>query len=154
MRCTHGVELGGCADEVCLKQEGVNRAAARRAHDSGEALAEAQRELVEIGGRYREAGVTLEILGAGTTGYGELLLNKAFKTEYHVVETVAHARAVEKYVKDATFILDIGGQDMKAIWLDNGIITNILLNESCSSRCGSLLQLFAPSPTIPGCPFA
>ena len=66
------------------------------------------------------------------------------------METVAHARAAEKYVKDATFILDIGGQDMKAIWLDHGIITNILVNEACSSGLrffpGELCRL----PAYPG----
>ena len=66
-----------------------------------------------------------------------------------MVETVAHARAARKYVEDATFILDIGGQDMKAIWLDNGIITNIVLNEACSSGCGSFLENFASSLHIP-----
>lgn len=87
--------------------------------------------------RYRKEGLRLHILAAGTTGYGEQLFANAFQAEYHTVETVAHARAAEKYVKDATFILDIGGQDMKAIWLENGIITNILVNEACSSGCGS-----------------
>ena len=111
------------------------------APNEGEPLAVARKALAAMGKRYSQAGARLEILGAGTTGYGELLFNKAFKTEYHVVETVAHARAVEKYVKDASFILDIGGQDMKAIWLDNGIITNILVNEACSSGCGSFLKI-------------
>ena len=61
----------------------------------------------------------------------------------------AHARAAGKYVKDASFILDIGGQDMKAIWLDHGIITNIVLNEACSSGCGSFLENFASTLHIP-----
>ena len=99
--------------------------------------------------RYRKAGSRLHIIAAGTTGYGEQLFAKAFRAEYHTVETVAHARAAEKYVKDASFILDIGGQDMKAIWLENGIITNILVNEACSSGCGSFLENFASSLHIP-----
>ena len=70
--------------------------------------------------QYKKAGASLHILAAGTTGYGEMLFARAFQAEYHTVETVAHARASEKYVKDATFILDIGGQDMKAMWLDRG----------------------------------
>ena len=99
--------------------------------------------------RYRKAGSRLHIIAAGTTGYGEQLFAKAFRAEYHTVETVAHARAAEKYVKDASFILDIGGQDMKAIWLENGIIANILVNEACSSGCGSFLENFASSLHIP-----
>lgn len=56
---------------------------------------------------------------------------------------------MQKYVSDATFILDIGGQDMKAIWMDNGVITNILVNEACSSGCGSFLENFASTLQIP-----
>ena len=63
--------------------------------------------------RYEEAGAELEILSAGTTGYGEMLFSKAFEIPCHTVETVAHARASEKYVKDASFILDIGGFNFK-----------------------------------------
>ena len=78
-----------------------------------------------------------------------MLFAKAYGAEYHTVETVAHARAAKKYVQDATFLLDIGGQDMKAMWLDNGIITNIVVNEACSSGCGSFLENFAASLGIP-----
>ena len=50
---------------------------------------------------------------------------------------------------DITFLLDIGGQDMKAIWLDRGVITNIVVNEACSSGCGSFLENFAATLHIP-----
>ncbi len=53
-------------------------------------------------------------------------------------------RAAAKYTPDATFLLDIGGQDMKAIWLDNGVITNIVVNEACSSGCGSFWKILHP----------
>ena len=112
-------------------------------NNKGDPLIVARDALIQMRDRYREAGAELEILGAGTTGYGELLFNRAFRTEHHVVETVAHARAADDYVRDASFILDIGGQDMKAIWLDGGIITNIVVNEACSSGCGSFLENFA-----------
>ena len=149
VRAYLGIDSGSTTTKFVLMDEKEQILDSFYAPNEGEPLAVARRALVAIGDRYRNAGVTLEILGAGTTGYGELLFNKAFKTEYHVVETVAHARAVEKYVKDATFILDIGGQDMKAIWLDKGIITNILVNEACSSGCGSFLENFAASLRIP-----
>ena len=119
------------------------------APNEGEPLEVAKRALIKIRDQYRQAGAKLKILAAGTTGYGEMLFAKAFQAEYHTVETVAHARAAGKYVKDATFILDIGGQDMKAMWLDKGIITNILVNEACSSGCGSFLENFAASLNIP-----
>ncbi len=93
--------------------------------------------------------MNLDIQAVGTTGYGEVLFAEAFGAECRVVETVAHSKAVEKYVDDATFILDIGGQDMKAIWIDHGIITNIVVNEACSSGCGSFLESFASNLGIP-----
>ena len=85
----------------------------------------------------------------GTTGYGELLFAKALHADHHVVETVAHAQAAMKYVPDVSFILDIGGQDMKAIWIDGRVITDIVVNEACSSGCGSFLENFASTLRIP-----
>lgn len=119
------------------------------APNEGNPLDVAKKALISLRNSYREAGVGLDIIAVGTTGYGELLFAEAFGAECHVVETVSHARAAEKYVDDATFILDIGGQDMKAIWLDSGIITNIVVNEACSSGCGSFLENFAASLHIP-----
>lgn len=119
------------------------------ASNQGDPLTVAKNALITMRNRFRDAGVNLDILGCGSTGYGELLFSKAFSTEYHVVETVAHARAAFQYMPDITFLLDIGGQDMKAIWLDHGIITNILVNEACSSGCGSFLENFASTLKIP-----
>ena len=149
VRAYLGIDSGSTTTKFVLIDEEENLLDSFYAPNQGEPLKVAKKALIEVRDKYRQAGARLEILGAGTTGYGELLFSKAFKTEYHVVETVAHARAVEKYINDATFILDIGGQDMKAIWLDKGIITNILVNEACSSGCGSFLENFASSLRIP-----
>ena len=89
------------------------------------------------------------MLGLGTTGYGEQMLSAAFHADYHTVETVAHARGCRRFFPDATFLLDIGGQDMKAIWLKDGVVTNIMLNEACSSGCGSFLENFASTLGMP-----
>lgn len=144
-----GIDSGSTTTKFVLMDEKENILDSFYAPNEGEPLLVAKKALIQVRDRYRKEGVNLQIMGTGTTGYGELLFYKAFKAEYHVVETVAHARAVEKYVKDATFILDIGGQDMKAIWLDHGIITNILVNEACSSGCGSFLENFASTLHIP-----
>ncbi|MBQ9003854.1 MAG: activase, partial [Eggerthellaceae bacterium] len=113
------------------------------ASNEGEPLDIAKAALGVLDARWRAAGVNLDIQGVATTGYGELLFARAFHADCHVVETVAHALAAAAYVDDATFILDIGGQDMKAIWIDDGIVTDILVNEACSSGCGSFLESFA-----------
>ena len=144
-----GIDSGSTTTKFVLMDDNEELLGSFYAPNAGEPLKVAKRALIEIRDRYRRAGATLHILAAGTTGYGEMLFAKAFQAEYHTVETVAHARAAKKYVADATFILDIGGQDMKAMWLDKGIITNILVNEACSSGCGSFLENFASSLGIP-----
>ncbi|MCD8221469.1 MAG: acyl-CoA dehydratase activase [Clostridiales bacterium] len=149
VRAYLGVDSGSTTTKFVLIDENENLLDSFYAPNRGEPLQVAKDALIAMRDRYRAAGADLQILAMGTTGYGELLFAKAFHAQCHTVETVAHARAAEKYVKNATFILDIGGQDMKAIWLDHGIITNILVNEACSSGCGSFLENFAASLQIP-----
>ena len=78
-----------------------------------------------------------------TTGYGEELVKNAFRCDYGLVETVAHFTAAKYFMPDVDFIIDIGGQDMKCFKIEDGAISNIFLNEACSSGCGSFLQTFA-----------
>ncbi len=85
---------------------------------------------------------SLKIVGATSTGYGEELIKTAFGLDRGVVETIAHYKAGHEFDPEASFILDIGGQDMKAIFIDKGVINRIELNESCSSGCGSFIQTF------------
>jgi len=85
----------------------------------------------------------LNVASVTTTGYGEELAQHAFHTDYGVVETVAHFTAAKHFLPDVDFIIDIGGQDMKCFKIDQGAISDIFLNEACSSGCGSFLQTFA-----------
>ena len=85
----------------------------------------------------------LHVASVTTTGYGEDLAKNAFHADYGVVETVAHFTAARHFMPNVDFIIDIGGQDMKCFKIENGAISNIFLNEACSSGCGSFLQTFA-----------
>ena len=85
------------------------------------------------------------IAKAGVTGYGEALIKAALKVDIGEVETIAHYTAAKAYEPDVDFILDIGGQDMKAITIRDNVIQNISLNEACSAGCGSFLETFAKS---------
>jgi predicted CoA-substrate-specific enzyme activase len=85
----------------------------------------------------------LVIVSVTTTGYGEELARNAFRCDYGLVETVAHFTAAKHFMPNVDFIIDIGGQDMKCFKIEDGAISNIFLNEACSSGCGSFLQTFA-----------
>ena len=80
------------------------------------------------------------IAHATVTGYGEDLLRAGLGIDSGVVETLAHVRAAQQFQPDLTFLLDIGGQDMKAIWVRDGRVANAVLNEACSSGCGSFIE--------------
>ncbi|MBR3539304.1 MAG: 2-hydroxyacyl-CoA dehydratase, partial [Eubacterium sp.] len=88
---------------------------------------------------------TAKIAGSCSTGYGEALLQSAMNLDYGEVETVAHYTAAAFFDPDVDTILDIGGQDMKCIKIRNGVVDNVMLNESCSSGCGSFIETFARS---------
>ena len=80
-----------------------------------------------------------------TTGYGEALLIEALKADSGEIETVAHLRGARAFLPGVEFILDIGGQDMKCLRVRDGVIEHIMLNEACSSGCGSFIESFAVS---------
>ncbi len=140
-----GIDSGSTTTKFALVSEDGTLVDSFYASNEGEPLDIARDALAALAARYREAGVNLEFLGCGTTGYGEMLFHTALHADTHMVETVAHAYAAMQTEPNASFILDIGGQDMKAIWIDEGVVTDILVNEACSSGCGSFLENFAHS---------
>ncbi len=92
---------------------------------------------------YRLCGERVKIRGSAVTGYGEDLIKNAFSCDLGLVETVAHYRAAAHFNPDVDFIIDIGGQDMKCFKIRNGAVDSIMLNEACSSGCGSFIETFA-----------
>lgn len=91
---------------------------------------------------------------ATVTGYGEALLLQALRVDSGEIETVAHLRGAQELLPQVDFILDIGGQDMKCLRIRNGAIDSIMLNEACSSGCGSFIESFAAGLGIPIANFA
>lgn len=138
-----GIDSGSTTTKLALVSEEGRLLHSFYANNEGKPLEVACDALQAMYRAFDEAGIELEVLGLGTCGYGEELLATAFSADVHTVETVAHALATTRAVPDATFLLDIGGQDMKAIWLENGVVTNVVVNEACSSGCGSFLESFA-----------
>ncbi|MBR6713689.1 MAG: 2-hydroxyacyl-CoA dehydratase [Selenomonadaceae bacterium] len=92
---------------------------------------------------YSKLPPTAKIAGVFTTGYGEAIVKAALHADGSEVETFAHLTAAQEFCPNVSFVLDIGGQDMKCFFVKNGTIGNITLNEACSAGCGSFIQNFA-----------
>ncbi|HUX38330.1 MAG TPA: BadF/BadG/BcrA/BcrD ATPase family protein, partial [Rectinemataceae bacterium] len=98
-----------------------------------------------LGALYAAMPEASRVANSCATGYGEGLVRAAFGVDEGEVETVVHCLAASRLAPDVDAVLDIGGQDMKFLKIEEGVISSILLNEACSSGCGSFLETFAKS---------
>jgi predicted CoA-substrate-specific enzyme activase len=94
---------------------------------------------------YSKLNDNIQIVNSAVTGYGEHLIKAALKIDIGEIETVAHYKAADFFLPGVEFVLDIGGQDMKSLRINDGVIDSIMLNEACSSGCGSFIETFAKS---------
>ncbi len=108
----------------------------------------------ELRGAVESAGATLEILGVGTTGYAKDVLRDVLAADAALVETVAHTESAVKYYTDPHVIVDVGGQDIKLIVLNEGRVKDFKLNTQCSAGNGYFLQSTAETFGIPVKEFA
>jgi len=143
-----GIDAGSTTTKFVAIDENKEVVYSFYKNNLGKPIDTAKDGLLEFENYYKNKGVEIEIKGLGTTGYGEILFAKAFGADFHIVETIAHKAAAHFYEPDVSFILDLGGQDMKAIFINNGIITNIALNEACSAGCGSFIESYSKSLNI------
>ncbi|HSW38171.1 MAG TPA: acyl-CoA dehydratase activase, partial [Acidobacteriota bacterium] len=141
--CCLGIDSGSTTTKIVLiSDDGSLRYHFYRGNN-GSPLNTVIEGLSELSARLNASGKTIRIAGAAVTGYGEELIKSALGIEYSLVETVAHFIAARRMEPEVSFILDIGGQDIKAIFVRNGVICNIEINEACSSGCGSFIENFA-----------
>ncbi|MDE5754440.1 MAG: acyl-CoA dehydratase activase [Oscillospiraceae bacterium] len=108
--------------------------------NEGQPLDKIASKLKEI---YENKNPDLHIKASAVTGYGEDLIKSGLSVDFGIVETVAHFKAASFFCPGVDFIIDIGGQDIKCFKIKNGAIDSIMLNEACSSGCGSFIQTFA-----------
>ena len=135
-----GIDAGSTTAKVALIGEDNALLYTFYGANQGDPLATIRSSLLDL---YQRLPAGVKIVSALATGYGEQLVKTAFKLPYGEVETVAHTRAAQFFEPEVDCILDIGGQDMKFIALKNGFVSDIILNEACSSGCGSFLETFA-----------
>jgi len=138
-----GIDSGSTTTKIVIIDDEQNIVYQYYANNEGNSLKKVSEGLTEFFNLAKEQNIEAKIVSSAVTGYGEELIKQAFNLDFGIVETMAHLMGAKFINPDVSFILDIGGQDMKSIFVRNGVISNIELNEACSSGCGSFLQNFA-----------
>ena len=137
-----GIDCGSTTTKLTLIAEDAQLLYTYYDSNRGNPVEIVRQQLKEI---YQKIGERIKIVGSAVTGYGEELIKHAFHIDSGIVETIAHYTAAKYFNKDVDFILDIGGQDIKCFKIRNDSIDSIMLNEACSSGCGSFIETFAKS---------
>jgi predicted CoA-substrate-specific enzyme activase len=135
-----GIDAGSTTTKLALTTSDGKILYTYYASNKGNPVAVIKEHLSEI---YELCDNRVTIKGSAVTGYGEQLIKNAFCIDLGLVETVAHYFAAHHFKPNVDFILDIGGQDIKCFKIRNNAIDSIMLNEACSSGCGSFIETFA-----------
>ncbi|WP_165026361.1 acyl-CoA dehydratase activase [Dysgonomonas sp. ZJ279] len=149
INCFLGIDSGSTTTKIVVMDADTNIIYKFYGNNEGNPL----KKVIEgVSLFYKEAeekGVKVKFLSSAATGYGEDLIKSALGLDYGIVETIAHLSGAQYVNPNVSFVLDIGGQDIKSIFINNGLISNIELNEACSAGCGSFLQNFASMLNMP-----
>ncbi len=137
-----GIDAGSTTTKAALIDERKNLLYSFYQGNEGNPIETVKKMLLEL---YKQLPPGAIIAGSTVTGYGEGLIKAAFAVDNGEIETMAHYKAAEEFLPGVDFILDIGGQDMKCMKIRDGAMYNIMLNEACSSGCGSFLETYAKS---------
>jgi len=140
--CFLGIDAGSTTTKAALIDQEGNLLYSYYGSNEGSPLTSAIAILKEL---YGKINPETKIAKSAVTGYGEALIKEALSVDIGEVETVAHYKAADFFLPGVDFILDIGGQDMKCLQIKDGVIDSIMLNEACSSGCGSFIETFAHS---------
>ena len=137
-----GIDAGSTTTKVTLISDDCELLYSYYSNNEGNPLYKVINIIKDLNSKLPE---DVEIVNSAVTGYGEALIKSALHVDIGEIETIAHYKAANFFLPGVDFILDIGGQDMKCLKIKNGAIDSILLNEACSSGCGSFIEGFAKS---------
>ena len=137
-----GIDCGSTTTKLTVITDNCDIIYTYYSSNKGNPVAIVREQLTKI---YELFGDSITVRGCAVTGYGEELIQKAFHIDFGLVETMAHYTAAKHFDPEVDFILDIGGQDIKCFKIRNNSIDSIMLNEACSSGCGSFIETFAKS---------
>ena len=138
--CYIGIDVGSTTTKAVAINQNREIVYSYYGSNRGNPIGSARRILTEF---YSQKPKDCYIAYSCVTGYGENMIRAAFGIEEGEIETMAHFQAAKHFCPEVDFIIDIGGQDMKCMRIRNGVIDSIMLNEACSSGCGSFIQTFA-----------
>ncbi len=141
--CFIGIDSGSTTTKIVVLDSEGSILYHYYKNSNGKPLETAISGLKEFALQLKQKNINVNIIKSSATGYGEELVKSALGLDCGIVETVAHFLSAQKIEPEVSFILDIGGQDIKAIFVKNSTIANIEINESCSSGCGSFIENFA-----------
>jgi predicted CoA-substrate-specific enzyme activase len=120
----------------------------------GNPIQDTKELLAKLRASIEQQGARLEVMGFGATGYAADVLEQCVVSDVNIVETVAHMMSAVHFFGDVDVVCDIGGQDIKVLFMKNGDIANFRLSNSCSAGNGMLLQATADSFGVPVTQFA
>ncbi|MGK4002763.1 BadF/BadG/BcrA/BcrD ATPase family protein [Sorangium sp. So ce1036] len=138
-----GLDGGSTSSKAVLIDEDGNIVCKAYQLSKGNPIQDAKELLAQLRQYVVDQGATLEVLGFGGTGYAADVLQECMRADVNIVETVAHMMSAVKFFGDVDVICDIGGQDIKVLFMKNGDIANFRLSNSCSAGNGMLLQAMA-----------
>ena len=137
-----GIDAGSTTTKLILIGENNEILHEYYTHNRGNPLDVVKRALKAMYGKLHDG---ILVKKAFSTGYGEELIKHAFHLDGSEVETICHFNAARFFNPRVSFVVDIGGQDMKCFKVEDGLISSIVLNEACSSGCGSFIETFSES---------
>ena len=144
-KCFIGIDSGSTTTKIVVIGENKEIVYSWYKNNAGNPVKTVIEGLLDFRKQVFEFHPRLKIVRSAVAGYGEDLVRAAFNMDKGIVETIAHYTAASFIDPKVSFVLDIGGQDMKAIFIDQGVINRIEVNEACSSGCGSFLETLANS---------
>ena len=142
---TLGIDSGSTTTKIVVLTKAGELLYTYYNNNEGNPIATVEKGLALFREQCQKSGTEIRITSSCSTGYGEDLIKAAFRLDGGIIETIAHYVAARHVTKDVSFILDIGGQDMKAVFVSEGVINRIEINEACSSGCGSFIETFTKS---------
>jgi activator of 2-hydroxyglutaryl-CoA dehydratase/predicted nucleotide-binding protein (sugar kinase/HSP70/actin superfamily) len=144
-----GLDGGSTSSKAVLLGEDGEVLMKSYALSKGNPIQDAKELLADLRTRVRAKGAELDILGFGATGYAADVLEECVCADVNIVETVAHMMSATHYFGDVDVICDIGGQDIKVLFMENGDIKTFKLSNQCSAGNGMLLQAMADQFGLP-----